>query len=357
MTDKVRDYIYLDVDRLKSIYSQLSGGLVERITVGSSEHEHNFQREGRQFSKSELERQLFLGSGKTETRTLHDYLLTEVEAKLENAILDATNLGFEDIGPGTFIRVAGIAEIDDSERMMTFAGNYNKFFASVLMAPHASELQEKIWDLQDQAAEEVSKKGQERILREMYKFSPEAFIRKGKFGIPDLTVDLLKLYYQHIYENVFEIKIINDFDIVFRMILDKKYLRERPELIYAKYGSRTQVSWTSIAQVTDILAPDQVGGQADMQEAVMDYLNNQGIDIAFDQTEYSEQEQDDGDAAIDSYNSKRSEEVSRGVSGMRDAIENVFGSVHEFEKHARVSHHRSTVVGTPLAIFHEFRTS
>ena len=329
MTNVIRDYLYLDIDRVRSIYAQASGGLTESIRELQEEidiHDQEHQAKNETLSKS-----IMFGSGRIATRVLHDYLFTAMEKELSDKIVEVCNKSIDDVTPGTLFRISGRVEIDDIERMLLIMKNYNDMYKYLLAVAQASEIQETVWDLQDELqtagnhrkGNRRSKKDVETLLEQL---QPDAIsstiLRESRAGISPLISETFKRVYGLLYREIFEVKIVAEFDdtTVFRGILNKEHLREDPTIIYAKYGTRPSVNWTMIGQVTSVRKPNYV---LDDEDVLPEAQGPQGV----------------------------SEE--RAEPDLRDAFENLYKTIAEVEDVIVGPGSRSTWIATPLAIFHQ----
>lgn len=324
MTQAIRDYLYLDVSRLRSLYSQLSGGIIEAIIQSRRTERATENRQS--IEGSELARDMLLGNEKIETRVLHDYLFTEVEQLVSESIIVVDQSTLPLIGTGSIVRIKGKAEVDDSQRLLNVMEHFNVFQAQLQMMSNSNKLQDAIWDLKNKLESTVNKVDREKLERSLRELTPEGYIRTEKIGTPDIIFDALKMLFTLVYPDILEVKInpVNVNDIVFRAILDPQYLREDRTLIHAKYGSRTQAPWAIVGIVTSILDAQVVGNEVPSNT------------------------QTDGSAL-----SVVTEPTSHLGTNMRDAIESVYSSIYEIEKLVLVSATRKTLIVTPLAVYHE----
>lgn len=107
-TESIRDYIYLDTDRARSIYSQLKGGLMESFLKGNETAEGS--TESVDSRKQSVEQNVLLGTKYEATHVLHDFLFSAIEADLVEAIVDIRSSEVVcNLRPGDYIRVRGIA--------------------------------------------------------------------------------------------------------------------------------------------------------------------------------------------------------------------------------------------------------
>lgn len=145
-TLSIRDFIYLDVERLKSILSQIDEGLLEKVDASAGSNET-----GQLSAEAKIPLLANVGgagtyvasSQVTETRTLHDHIYNYVEEKL----LDAGGLfvlGEEltaddwlrdevrsDISPTAFVLVKGKVLVNDFQYMKSYLGQFNDIAAAL----------------------------------------------------------------------------------------------------------------------------------------------------------------------------------------------------------------------------------
>lgn len=320
MNNSVRDYLYLDIDRVRSIYAQSSGGLIESIRELQEEidtHSKEHQAENEMLSKN-----ILLGSSRIATQVLHDYLFTSVEKKLNEKIIEVSKDTISDIHSGTLFRISGKVEIDDIERMQHIMENYNDVYKYLLTVGMASEIQEKVWELEDQL-KAATHKNKSKIKGHLESLSPEeissTILREQRAGVSPLISETFRRVYGLLYKDIFEVKIVAEFDnnAVFRGILNKEHLREAPTIMYAKYGTRPSVNWTMIGQVTTVQKPKVIDAETNISQDEQDVT-------------YTKQ-----------------------GSNLRDAIEKLYNPIAEIEEQLIRSAIRTIWIATPLAIYHE----
>ena len=319
-SEAIRDYIYLDIERARSFYSQLKGGLLESFIKGTETNEESSNRtRGRRES---IEQKALLGTTHEATHILHDFMFTEIETHLKDSIQEVVRVDdMQCLAPGDYLRVRGRAQIDDSERLLGILKDFNELHAYIEMADELENIQKEIWDLQNRIDFENLKKAEiDKLSKQVESLKPPARFRKEHQGVPDLTAEMLGLWFRLLYTGVFEIRISPDRlpDVVFRSIIDRSYLREDPALLYAKHSTRTQAIWTMVGQVTAVYQPESLGNDEEDEED--------------EDTEYA------GDA------------------NMRDRFEAIFDTFKPMEEHLLVSASKLTVVLTPLAVFQEANT-
>lgn len=142
---KLRDFLYLDLPKLGSIYSQLTGGLVTgtELHEGSEKDQRNIRKYDLKVFKPEfggVDKQV---SSYTEQRVMHHDLANEVERLLfeekyavdlnkkfdsESILKESTH---ELLRNSYYVKAHGWVLIEDYERIKFVAGNYNEIMTFV----------------------------------------------------------------------------------------------------------------------------------------------------------------------------------------------------------------------------------
>ncbi|MCY4538754.1 MAG: hypothetical protein OXE52_11050 [Chloroflexi bacterium] len=314
----IRDYIYLDVDRARSLYSQLKGGLLESYIKGEETNESSSNTIGNQ--RETVEQRALLSSTHEATHVLHDFMLTEIETQMKESVKEVSTCDIVDsLTTGDYVRVCGRAQMNDTKRLISVLNDFNSLHSYISMAGQLEDMQKGIWDLEHKIDFETLRKTDlDKLSRQLASMKPPAIFRKEHKGVPDLTREMMTLWFGLLYSGVYEINIIPSFttDVVFRSVIDESYLRENPSLLYAKHSTRTQAIWTLVGQVTAVHSPQSLG--EDVEDEEEDYKEN-----------------------------------AESTRNMRDQFESIFDSFIPMEEHLLVSAVKTSIVLTPLAIFQE----
>ena len=334
MNNPIRDYLYLDIDRVRSIYAQASGGLTESIRELQQEvssHGEELEQKSESISNN-----MMFGSGRVATRVFHDYLFTGMEKLLGERIIEIEQATLSEFSAGSLFRITGKPEIDDYQRMLELMQNYNDMHKYMVAVGHSKEIQNRIWNIKDELREmdsgqsasssNNSRKRRKELESSLEQLAPDAIAtalyEERRAGISPLIVESFGRMYGLMYDDVFEVKIVSEFDkdFVVRGILNRQYLREDPTSTYAKYGSRPSVNWTMIGQVTTVKLPSQ---SLEVNEKLL------GGELLQDNTE------------------------SESKSDLRHSFENLYATISDLEEIIIGPGMRTTWIATPLAIYHE----
>jgi hypothetical protein len=128
---KIRDFIYLDVERLYSFYSQVFEGVADHYVQSYIDaHQSEDSRKGLfLLGESDLETKLVEVSRRTENKFLYDHMYNRLEDRIRPAIVEASSLTYADlssiIANAFIVKVSGDAEIEDFDRIKDVMERFN----------------------------------------------------------------------------------------------------------------------------------------------------------------------------------------------------------------------------------------
>jgi hypothetical protein len=275
-TLSIRDFIYLDVERLKSILSQIDEGLLEKVdkSAGSS-------GTGQLTAEAKVPLLVTVGgtgtyvasSQVTETKTLHDHIYNYVEEKL----LDAGGLfvlGKEltaadwlrdevrsDISSTAFVLVKGNVLVNDFQHMKSFLGHFNELAGALARLSSADkakalpEAQRKAFVAQQVSALQLPKGQQEDLHRVL-----DAFVRNN------LIVRIMP------FADAPDARVVSNLD-------NPAALRLPLESLAFRFGSAPRDEWTLFGQIASVPLssdkPFEFGGTlgSDIDKALQKLFN------------------------------------------------------------------------------------
>lgn len=248
----IRDFIYLDVERLKSIISQAEHGLVDTADeLKNNSKEINAGIEGSLFGflKSVGGAKFAWQNQSTETRSLHDYIYNKVENSLVNNNLliripediteeDVSNQSHHSkINDTSFLLINGKVEINDFRQMRTLLERFNdlgKFIAECSASSLPPETPNHI---------------------------RTQFIKNAQktMALDKSMVEGFKLLFDTFYKDRIVVKFLpfkQHPDFRFVGNLRNECLRDDISSIIYKYGTAPISKWTIFAQVASIPPKD-----------------------------------------------------------------------------------------------------
>ncbi len=323
----IRDFIYVDVERLYSLYSQVFEGVADQIIQSyiDASTSMNSQRDSL-LKGGTVEARVAEMSRKTENKFLYDHMYNLFEAKIKNAILESPEISpdnFRSILSQAFmIKVNGAAEIEDYTRLSSILEKYNVIGQAVAYAglSSSSELTEAIDELESsiEQVKDRNKKAKARAQAARHTDKKALALKQAKeAGLQhdQTSLDNLNMFIELFNPDAFDVTIVPESgeNVVFRGAIDKQWLRIEPRLLRSLYGGFIESNWTMVGQVT--------------------YLP--GVQLPAVGT---------GQAVIDENDPNPS---------MRDPYRNIFRTARVLERMFLESKERVEVLVYPLAIYRE----
>jgi hypothetical protein len=320
-TTELKDFIYLNIERLYSLYSQVFEGVVREI-VHSYENSlsHTDEQSGRPLSGNKLEAEVAELSRRTENRFLYDDMYNRFEQKVASDIFEAKDITRSNVREKlenvAFVKATGRAEIEDYARMRMFADNFNAIGQAIAHATlKGNEAQEVISNVIQQVGQ---------IRDRNVKAKAKAHVAKQQ-DVKKLATDMnlqqdeqllknIKLFADLFYPDGFDITICpqgETSDVVFKAVIDQQWLRVNANMLRKMYSTYTDSAWTLLGQVTYVPGGTTPASSVPLEE--------------------KEHDQDD--------------------PSMRDPFRNMFATQRVFERMFLESRNRTEVVVCPLAIY------
>ena len=246
MSLKIRDFIYLDSDRLKSIISQIDKGLID----STEEIKNKSEEVSTSFGFSSILKavggaKFILQNQETETKSLHDFIYNKVESTLINDDLltlipekvksdDLTDAKFrESLSNTSFILAKGKVNINDYNHLRMFLEKFNDISEFIARCSVNSS--------QPDSPKHQKDKDVKKILKEM--------------GMEKETINGFKLFFDTFYKDRIVIKLMPfenypDFRLVGN--LNKEFLRDDISSITYKYSTSPVSEWIIFGQIASI---------------------------------------------------------------------------------------------------------
>ena len=220
----IRNFIYLDNDKLNSLYSQVFEGVAEAI-IESYLGETQNKEEQKGIGKT-MEEKVGEVSGISTNKVLHDYMYNKFEDKLQDKIIISNGIESKSlIKANSIIKVTGKTKIEDYARLSSFLGEFNKL--GVALA----------WLQKDTLGTAKNNIGE--------------IVRKNGWQMDRQFTDSLGTFIDAFEKAGYEIVIENQGEI-YRGVVNRKYLRLSEENIRVLYGSKPCMNWTMVGEVTQI---------------------------------------------------------------------------------------------------------
>lgn len=250
----IKNFIYLDKDRLNSLYSQTFEGVAEAIVNSYINSMNSSNKNNKPLLGESIVEKVGELSTKTENKILYDHMYNQLESKLDPVIFKPKkmdNQNYDSIFKDKFIiKVTGKVQIHNYNRMKLYFEKFNDIgkIIAYSQAKLDPTVMEKISRINSNTNLKKSQK-EDYISREI-----EAVAKKFNLIQDQKLLDNLEKMTELYNNDGFEIIISQeeDKDVIYRAILDEKYLRINAELLRILYTLRPSENWTIVGQITYI---------------------------------------------------------------------------------------------------------
>lgn len=265
----IRDFIYLDVEKLYSLYSQVFEGVADRIIQSHLDGlQSSEQSSSVLVNESDIAMNVLEISRRTENKFLYDYMYSRLENELNPVIANISSLATDELPAkieDTFlVKIVGNAAIYDFERIQAVTlGKFNYLgealhYITNFDPAQAREDEKTLEKLQ--AAVEQTRDKNKKVKAEhdlinavsSWKASIRDSALQAGLGYDkrflEYVAELIALY----YPERLDVSIASSSDAgayEVRGVLDKRWLRYTPEFLLSLYSGRAR-NWTMIGQVT-----------------------------------------------------------------------------------------------------------
>jgi hypothetical protein len=270
----VRDFIYLDVERLASLFAQSKRGLTTLVALAEK------GAQSAKTSETDMTTAAFdLERFRGEMSVLHDYMYHLVEKELGKSILHvtpeliSTSNGISELRGSRLCKVSGNASMHDYRRLTTILEKFNQLGEaiaySILNSPEITKTVDALKVRREQIAGKTRQKVHEQI---GVLTNVKEYAKANGLHQDEQLLKNLKLFADLFYADTYEVQIhpANDQQShLYRSLLRKDFLRIPPERLRLLYGSPTQDQWTLVGSVTCVSgvsspegdsSPDASGG-------------------------------------------------------------------------------------------------
>lgn len=278
---EIKDFIYLDMDKVSSLYSQLTGGIIQRYEVSSvsSGDSRNLRNYDFKIFKHEAGSVQSDSQAFTETRVSHHDLYNELENKLfadgyaaeigvdisKDQIIsgDATEI-FANI---LCVRAEGWSVLEDYTRMSRIADNYNEIALIINKSIESTtketeeykEMQQQI-EQQSSAIKTITNKAvRKQKTKELKQLTDaiDTLLRTKRVGnIDEWIIEGMKKWIDVFLPRIFNFRLypFEDLDSFHILSNLKKefFLDNDTESLHFLYGSKPTVKLSMLGIVTSV---------------------------------------------------------------------------------------------------------
>lgn len=251
----VRDFLYLDANRLHSLYSQLFKGLPEQII-----HSYGGERTSKEGTEDavgagrRVDVEVAEATLKTENRVLLDYMYSRLDERLAANITTVTaeNKGQLSLAAGQLLRVVGRAKFLDYARLIGFSEQFGRF-GEVIALAHITTLSKQVETLRAQAeqvADRETRKEAQALLKAIK--NPAEMAKRLGLAPDEKVLEGIRFTVNMMYPGGFDALIApgdDEASLAFRGILDRRWLRIDTNRLNAAYGASTEFDVVMVGQI------------------------------------------------------------------------------------------------------------
>jgi hypothetical protein len=256
----IRDFIYVDGDRLYSVYSQVFQGVAEQI-VQSYIDEYASATSNKSLRDASVETQTAEVSRRTENRLLYDHMYNQLEAKLSRSLVDGLSLDVADLVPAfatpKLVKVTGLAEVEDYTRLRVLIEKFNDL-GEVIAYSHMPSA-----DSRAAAEAEIKqiKDGNERArAKERLKATTSITALAKQLGLrqDEQLLKNLRMITEHFYPEGIDVVISSAArpELAYKAVIDRKWLRVDGALLRSLQSGLPAAGWTVVGYVTHVPGTD-----------------------------------------------------------------------------------------------------
>lgn len=298
----IRDFIYLDKDRVNSLYSQVNEGVAEAIVNSYVSSKETGEKVTKPILGQSTEDKVGEYSNVTENKILHDHIYNKLEEILKDNIYIPKDINKdnykEKLQDKFIIKIKGKVKIHNYNRMKMYLKEFNNIGEIVAYSIYSSNTD----------SSEENKRGKQKY--EDNKQIKEIIKEKG-LKQDQKTLDGLNKMIELFNDDGFELIIQGDNqEIIYRVVLDTAYLRLNTDMLRILYTQNPINEWTIVGQIT--------------------YLPN----IQMNKNTNNDQDVDE-------------------QLGMREAYKNMIDVTASFEDIFFISNKNIEITVTPIAIYRE----
>lgn len=253
---QIRDYLYLDHDRLTSFYAQMFGGVPSSFSQAQTIAKTS-EMSSRSLSGSVAEEGNHSQSGSV-AYELHDFMFRQVEESLDGQIEEISDVNRDTAQKLSLkrglVRVNASARLLDYQRIRDFAaGRFDEICKFIVrpLFPKRYELEQAEKDVAIYGRVGKYSQNLAKLEQELVRF---AYQQGLQLGPKTLAIERMLA----IYSNEFADLLLVGSNLDFRAVLEERYMRTEPEVLRLLYGNGINHIMTLVGQITWVPSVDEL---------------------------------------------------------------------------------------------------
>ncbi|CAH1580394.1 conserved hypothetical protein [Vibrio owensii] len=282
----IKNFIYLDQEKMYSLSSQLFEGITEYVLNESNAENHESENQKGPIGSGKVLGDVIISSNKsTEKKFFHDYSFTLFEKHLldQKKVLQVNaDVDFEElrkcIGDYSFIKVTAKAMFNDVNKITELFSQFNTIGKAIAHATNIQKLQQ-LDKLRDELKSNTKNREQRAKVDAEYKklSNLEKIAKEMGLSQDEMLLENLTVMTKYGFSDSFEIsqKLHSG---MFTSCLERCYLREREDLLVKKYSRKTEKEVVVFGIISQAFSPYEADIKpvdfANMKHAVLNMVEH-----------------------------------------------------------------------------------
>lgn len=265
---KIRDFLYLDGDLLRSLTAQSSGGVTDNVLETASDSVmQGVEAKGLVGRNGSFDGTTNLTS-RSESRVYHDHLFSMFETRVHAAVMTVNGLQEPELSErmkdAFLLRATGSSYIEDYGRLAVILQNFEKVSLAIAHVQEESE-EHKTLVVEAENLVKALPNGPQKVIASTHLKNLKDAKKRAGLG-SNKHIDGLKVMVEIFKKDALEIStMVEGAPYQFVSILDPHWLRVAPDRLRRLYGTRTNLAFTVVGQLTNF--PGASVAEEDLQES------------------------------------------------------------------------------------------
>ncbi len=284
----IKNFIYLDEEKMYSLSSQIFEGITEYVLSESASSNNESESQKGPVGSGKILADVIISSDKsTEKEFFHDYSFTLFEAHLleQGRVLDLTTstLSFDDlkasINDFSFIKIKAKAVFNDVNKITELFSEFNTIGEALAHMGAYEAITKLDVELDLLKSQTQDKKKKSLLEAEHKKLTNTKALAKEKGLYQDQKfLDNLSLLTKYGFSDQFEIAQSKG-DILFTSCLKRNFLREKEDLLVKKYSRKTEKDIVVLGMISQAFSgyeaePNDKENYSNMKEAILNMVEH-----------------------------------------------------------------------------------
>ena len=260
----LRNYIYIDTEKLYSFSSQVFSGVTKELVSTSTAIENKSEEQkGVVGSGRKLVDFIETANSSVETKYLHDYAFNLLEKDIEAEYIldlndyDSESLTSEILTSKPFIRFESQIRFDDYHKFIDLFKNFNSYGEALFFITNHEDLTQEKQELEDKKNSTRDKGIIRQIDNELKRFNNiKEMALKAGLNLDSTYLDKMYTILTFGFKDELAVSQYHD-HIKVTSYLSESYLRESKDLFVSKYGRYTYKKFVVVGTLSQSFTEDE----------------------------------------------------------------------------------------------------